>query len=97
MGGGITATVLLGVGRGEAERRETQKLSGMEQPRAPCPETPPEQEGVSAGTRLPGSSLGLEAGLAGPREGHGPAEVMGSDGTCLRTSWASPPVPEEGM
>lgn len=43
-----------------------------------------------------GQSLGLEAGLAGPREGQGPAEVMGSDGTRVAMSWASPPVAQGG-
>lgn len=51
---------------------------------------------LPAGLWLPGSSLGLEAGLSGPSVGQGPAEVMGSDGTRVGTSWASPPAAEEG-
>lgn len=60
---------------------------------APSPrEAPQDGRELSAARQ----SLGLEAGLAGPREGQGPAEVMGSDGTRVAMSWASPPVAQGG-
>lgn len=59
-------------------------------------EQPPGWEGAVSWHTAARQQPGLEAGLAGPREGQGAAEVMGSDGTCVGTSWASPPVVEEG-
>lgn len=105
-GGGITAIVTpCPPWHGDRRSREEGDTEALwdgnpwehpaEQRRAPCRDTPAGwgELPLAHGAR---QQLGLQAGLAGPREGQGPAEVMGSDGTRVGTSWAFPPVAEEG-